>query len=217
MSLVSKKTVGRKSLFDGAMRELRAVPIGFSTESPAVDSSSVVLKGFSLEVLNFGYSISIQDSLGQLVRGARVFVTDLGDYREVGVTDKRGCFYGNAEEGVTYVITIIKEGYVNYTHRFRIISQSMLLFPAKNFPLLVYNLSDTPVAAAQVVITSPGHSDSGLTDAAGLFQGVAMASNVNSITVSKVGFTNYSQQVNPFLKINCSESSLVAVPVILLS
>lgn len=178
---------------------------------------SVVFKGFSIEVLNFGYTLNVQDTFRNNVPGAKVFVTDLGDYLEEGATDKRGCFFGNAEEGVTYVVTVTKEGFFNYVHRFRILQVSALSFPLKNFPVLVRNASDAPISAAQVNITSASHSDSGVTNANGLYEGTVRADRENTITISRSGFTTYNQSISPYLKISCATSNLIAVPVVVLT
>jgi hypothetical protein len=178
---------------------------------------SVVFKGFSIEVLNFGYALNVQDAFRHNIAGAHVFVSDLSNVLEEGFTDSKGCYYGNGEVGVTYVMTVVREGFFNYVHRFRIITAASLLFPAKNFPVLVYNSSDVPVASAQVAITAPGYSDSGTTSAIGLFEGTVDPDKVTAIAISKTGFTTYNRSINPYLKITCAQSNLVAVPVIVLS
>jgi hypothetical protein len=178
---------------------------------------SVVFKGFNIEVLNFGYTLNVQDAFRNNVPGAKVFVTDLGEFLEEGSTDRRGCYFGNAEEGVTYVLTVAKEGFFNYVHRFRILQAGALSFPLKNFPVLVHNASDAPISAAQVTITSASHNDSGATNASGLFEGTVRADLENSITISRSGFTTYNQSISPYLKISCAASNLVAVPVIVLT
>jgi hypothetical protein len=178
---------------------------------------SVVFKGFSIEVLNFGYTVNVQDTFRNQVPGAKVFVTDLGDFLEEGITDGRGCYFGNAEEGTTHIITVVKEGFFNYVHRFRILPVSSLTYPQKNFPVLVHNASDAPVAAAQVTITSPSHNSSGTTGANGLFEGTVRADRENTIAISKSGFTTYQQVINPYLQVTCAQSNLVAVPVIVLT
>jgi hypothetical protein len=178
---------------------------------------AVVFKGLSIEVLNFGYTLNVQDTFRNLVPGAKVVVTDFGDFQEEGFTDQAGSYFGNAEEGATYGITIVKEGFFNYTHRFRVLAGSGLTFPAKNFPVLVYNTSNAPVSAAQVTIASPSHNSSGTTNASGLFEGTVRADRENTITISKSGFTTYHQVVYPYIKITFTQSNLVAVPVVVLS
>jgi len=178
---------------------------------------AVVFKGLSIEVLNFGYTLNVQDTFLNQLAGAKVTVTDFGDFQEEGLTDQGGSYFGNAEEGVTYGITIVKEGFFNYTHRFRVLAGSGLTFPAKNFPVLVYNASNAPVSGAQVTIVSPSHNSSGTTNAGGLFEGTVRADRENTITISKSGFTTYHQIVYPYIKITFAQSNLVAVPVVVLS
>lgn len=177
---------------------------------------SVVFKGLSIELLGFGYTLNVQDTFLNKITGARVFVTDLGNFQEEGFTDQQGCYFGNADEGVTLIATIVKEGYFNYIHRFRILPVSALTFPTNNFPVLVYDAADSPIDAAQVTIASPSHNDAGTTDANGLFEGTLRADRENTVTVSKSGLTNYSQVINPYLTITCASNNLIAVPVIVL-
>lgn len=219
MNIPVNGTNGRKFLFDGAAEELGFVSLQSSSleEVPVDVTSSVIFKGFSIEVLNFGYSLSVQDTFLNTVSGARVFVTDLADFLEEGSTDGRGNYYGNAEQGTTYVITIEKEGFFNYVHRFRLLPASALSFPLKNFPVLVHNTSDAPVAGAQVTITAPSHNDSGTTSVSGLYEGTIRADRVNTITISKSGLTTYNHSIEPYLKIIPAQNNVIAVPVVVLS
>ena len=177
---------------------------------------AVVFKGFSIEVLNFAFTVNVQDAFRNHVAGAKVVITDQGDFQEEGFTDKQGCYYGNAEEGVTHSIAVSKESFFNYTHRFRILPVSALTFPLKNFPILVYNASNAPVSAAQVTIASPSHNSAGTTNASGLFEGTVRADRENTISISKSGFTTYHQVISPYIKITCAQSAVVAIPVVIL-
>lgn len=219
MSIPANRTDGRKFFFEGAAEELGFIPLTQSTleELPVDTASSVIFKGFSIELLNFGYSLSVQDTFLNTVPGARVFVTDLTDFLEEGSTDGRGNYYGNAEQGTTYVVTVMKEGFFNYVHRFRIVPAGSLSFPLKNFPVLVRNASDAPVSGAQVVITAPSHTDSGTTGADGLYEGTVRAGSVNTIVISKSGFTTYNHSIEPYIRITPAQQNLVAVPVVVLS
>ncbi|MBT1690111.1 hypothetical protein [Dawidia soli] len=177
---------------------------------------AVVFKGFSIEVLNFGYTVNVQDAFRNHVAGAKVVITDLGDFLEEGFTDKQGCYYGNAEEGITHSMVVSKDDFFTYTHRFRILPVSALTFPLKNFPVLVYNASNAPVSAAQVTIASPSHNNAGTTNASGLYEGTIHADRENTVSISKSGFTTYQQVISPYIKITCAQSNVVAVPVVIL-
>jgi hypothetical protein len=208
---------GRKFIFDGASLELGYLPLGENTQASSISTQSVIFKGISIEVLNFKYTLQVQDTFMNIVPGASVYITDLVDFLEQGYTDRKGYYYGNAEEGTTYVLTVTSEGFFTFIHRFRILPLAGLNYPTKNFPVLVRDGSDAPVSGASINITSPGHSDSGITNASGLYQGVIRADQENAITISKSGFTTYNHSINPYIKITSAVNDKVVVPVIVLT
>jgi hypothetical protein len=174
------------------------------------------LDAVSIEVLDVNLVVNVQDTFGELVDDALVSINCNGNI-ESGLTDDEGFFYAIVLPDVICTIDITKNCLDSYSGRFVLKSEIDLNDPESNFPVIVVDQSNVPVPGASVSIVSAAHDSSGVTNGAGLFQGINENDLVNTITISKTGYQTYSAEIKNFVKLTGELTGYHVVPVITLT
>lgn len=179
-------------------------------------ASSVTPKvgAFNIELPTPNFVLNVQDYSGNLIEDADITIDCDGDII-TGKTDVNGCFSAVLTPGVTCTLTIGKDCFHTYEHKFKLIPKAGMNSPDNNFPFFVENSLGQPFAGAGVIIVSPVHQMSGFTDGEGKFEGIIKTDFANNLTIAS-GSLGYQKTFFSFIPVKCLDTDYRIAPVITL-
>lgn len=170
--------------------------------------------GFTIGLRDSNMILHIQDTNGNKIPDAVVTVV-CGANTFDGTSDADGCVSVVMKQNEICTITITKSPYKNYIAKVILLPNSVFADPLKNFIIMVTDTSDTAISGASVDIkVGVVTTNSGTTNASGIFEGEIDTGSVNDLTISKAGYNNFTHQFQDFLPFHCDTVGFRLVPVI---